>query len=191
MYAIVIFFYPSQDKIIFRAIDCFCCRFRIAAYDSNKNNIWCYAYLCCFLFCLFFCFFFVFIMSGSSLSRQHTLGKCTMQTGRHRDGSCPAFSFACAIIFVFFSSLSIRLLLINLSQPTKLTISAAIVTTLILFLVAAVATRRRRWWRLRHPFRNIGQQIYHCNSFDYDSASLRMSLSMIDIKTYFEISTNN
>lgn len=94
---------------------------------------------------------------------------------------------------LFFSSLSARLLLINLSQPTKLTISVVIVTTLILFPVAAVATRRRlRWWRLHHPFRNIGQHIYYCNLFDYDFISFRMSLSMIDIKpTCFEISINN
>jgi hypothetical protein len=76
-----------------------------------------------------------------------------------------------------FNSLSARLLLINLFQSAKLTtLSAAIVTTLIFFLVAAIATRRRRWWRLYHPFRNIGQQIYHCNSFDYDSVLLRMTL---------------
>jgi len=64
-----------------------------------------------------------------------------------------------------FNSLSARLLLINRFQSAKLTtLSAAIVATLIFFLVAAIATRRRRWWRLYHPFRNIGQQIYHCNS---------------------------
>lgn len=155
-------------------------RFRITAYKTSKKrqSDGCVS----FPFSACFFSFFFFVTSGSSLSRQHTLAKCTMQTRRHRDGSCPAFSFACAVLL--FDSLFARLLLINLFffQPAKLTISAAIVTTLILFLVAAVATRRRRWWRLHHPFRNIGQQIYHCNLSDYDSVSLRMFLSMLDMK---------
>lgn len=48
-----------------------------------------------FLFCFLF-FRFVNIRQQSQQTT-HTLAKCTMQTRRHRDGSCPAFSFACAI----------------------------------------------------------------------------------------------
>lgn len=68
----------------------------------------------------------------------------------------------------FISRSVLVVVLVNVpNRLLKLTISGAIVTTLILFLVAAVATRRRRRWRLHHPFRNIGQQIYHCNWSDY------------------------
>lgn len=122
-----------------------------------------------FLSSLFFHSFF-FIMSGSSLSRQHTHTHTHWPNARCRrdDTEMDRVLHSVSHVRLLFSSLSARLLLINLSQPTKLTISVVIVTTLILFLVAAVATRRRRWWRLHHPFRNIGRHIYHCKSFDYD-----------------------
>lgn len=92
-----------------------------------------------------------------------------MQTIRHQEESCPAFRCA-RVIAIHFAFRSVKLVvLVNVLRFQtlyKLTISGAIVTTFF-FLVAAVATRRRRRWRLHHPFRNIGQQIYHCNCSDY------------------------
>lgn len=134
------------------------------------------------VFSFFHSFFFSSYQAAVSADNIHTHTHWPNARCRRDDTEMDRVLHSVSHVRLLFSSLSARLLLINLSQPAKLTISVVIVTTLILFLVAAVATRRRRWWRLHHPFRNIGQHIYHCNSFDYDFVSFRMSLSMIDIK---------
>lgn len=79
-----------------------------------------------------------------------------------------------------FNSRSVLVLVNVLNRLLKLTISGAIVTTLRWFcLVTEVSTRRRRRWRLHHPFRNIGQQIYHCNLSDYAFVSRQLGCSMV------------
>lgn len=147
--------------------------------DIERGMISGVAYLFCFL--VFFFVLFLSYQAAVSADNIHTHTHWPNAWCRRDDTEMDRVLHSVSRVRLLFSSLSIRLLLINLSQPAKLTISVVIVTTLILFLVAAVATRRRRWWRLHHPFRNIGQHIY-CNSFDYDFVSFRMSLSMIDIK---------
>jgi len=80
------------------SIDYFCFIFLSPPNRSIQHEQRMISDFACILFGYLACFLsFRFVISGNSLSRQHTLAKCTMQTRQHRDGSCPAFSFACAI----------------------------------------------------------------------------------------------